>query len=257
MHTNQPNLLMRTFKSFKTRGLLSTILKITRYPFNRFAVQRKRIFYHPNIEDRFTEIYKLNYWGSEESVSGPGSTLRSTENLRKHLPELFERFSIKSIFDAPCGDFNWMRHVIKDYPINYTGGDIVLPIIISHNQKYNNDATKFVHIDLTKQKFPSADLMICRDCLFHLSYEDTKVVLQNFFRSNINYLLTTTYVKSNAFLNKDIKTGEFRHIDLFSAPYNFPINVLFRISDWLEPELEREMCLWSREQIISALKNFN
>jgi hypothetical protein len=245
---------LKTFISVKRRGLLSTLSASRKYASWVFRGRRryKKIFRHSNIEDRFTAIFKINYWGNEESISGSGSRLHATENLRKYLPELFERFSIRSVFDAPCGDFNWMRHVIKDYPIDYTGGDIVLPLITSHDRKYRNNATRFVHIDLTKQKFPSADLMICRDCLFHLSYEDTKAALRNFIGSNINYLLTTTYAKSNTFSNKDIKTGDFRHIDLFSAPYIFPSPVLFRISDWLKPELEREMCLWSRQQIESS-----
>ena len=181
------------------------------------------------------------------------------------MPELFTKFSIKSVFDAPCGDFNWMRYVIKDYRINYIGGDIVLPLIRSHNKTYRNTNTQFIQIDLTKHQFPSANLMICRDCLFHLSFEDAKAVLKNFVESNIDYLLTSTHVNLNNFSNKNVPTGGFRHIDLFSAPYNFPQNVLYRIldwrepepGDWREPEPKREMCLWSREQVTTALNNFN
>jgi hypothetical protein len=84
----------------------------------------------------------------------------------------------------------------------------------------------------------------------------TKKVLENFFESNIKYLFTSTHINSNTFLNKDILSADFRLIDLFSAPYNFPINPLYRISDWIYPEPEREMCLWSREQVGFVLKNF-
>ena len=263
----QPNLLIKTFQSLRKRGLLRTIVRIVKYPFDPFMARQKekRVFGHTNIEDRFTEIYKRNYWDHEESISGSASTLFYTENLRKNLPELFAKFSIKSVFDAPCGDFNWMRYVIKDYPIDYIGGDIVLPLIKSNYEMHKTSNIQFVHIDLTKDQFPSANLMICRDCLFHLSYEDTKAVLKKFVESNIYYLLTSTHINSKNFANKDIKTGSFRHIDLFSAPFNFPQNVLYRIldwrepepEDWREPEPEREMCLWSREQIISALNTFN
>ena len=206
------------------------------------------------IESTFTEIYKRNLWGSNESVSGPGSTLDYTTNLRSRLPELLEEFSIKSVFDAPCGDLNWMKYLLDDIDINYIGGDIVLPLIQSHRLKYKRANVDFIHIDLTKEKFPKSELMICRDCLFHLSFHDTLSVLQNFVDSNIKYLLTTTHKKSNRFENIDITTGGVRLIDLFSAPYHFPQEVLFRIEDWKAPYQEREMCLWSRDQVIGALE---
>lgn len=268
MHGNstQPTLLSRTIQSLKRRGFRRTILRILKYPFDGllFRHKERRVFSLRSIEDRFTEIYKLNYWDHEESVSGSASTLFYTENLRGLLPDLFAKFSIQSVFDAPCGDFNWMKHILKNYPIKYIGGDIVLPLIEGHNKSYKALNIEFVHIDLTKSRFPSVDLMICRDCLFHLSYEDAKAVLANFIESNIRFLLTTTHINSDEFINKNITTGGFRRIDLFLPPYNFPKDVQCRIfdwrdpipGDWREPEPKREMCLWSREQVVATLKRF-
>jgi len=255
----RPNVLYKTFLSLKKRGFLPTILIIAEYPFGRLVARHKanKILRHADIEERFTEIYRSSYWNSAESVSGGGSTLSYTEKLRKGLPDLFAKFSIASIFDAPCGDFNWMRYVIEHHSIDYIGGDIVSPLILSLKERYETNNRRFIHIDLTKSQFPAADLMICRDCLFHLSYDDTQAVLENFLRSDIPYLLTSTHVNSTGLSNKDIKTGDFRLIDLFSAPYNFPQDVLYRIPDWREPGPQREMCLWSREQIGDTLKNFN
>lgn len=216
----------------------------------------RKIIHQLNLEDRFTQIYKINYWGNNESVSGRGSTLMLTSNLRNNLPILFEKFAIKRVFDGPCGDFNWMRHVVDATNIDYIGGDIVLPLIESNQSKYETQRVKFKKIDLTKDVLPEADLMICRDCLFHLSYEDTKQLLDNFVQSNIPYLLTTTYHNDTSFKNKDIITGHFRMIDLFSPPYNFPKEVLFKIDDWVAPESPRSMCLWSKDQIIEAIKIF-
>ena len=204
------------------------------------------------IEATFVHIYKNNLWGNDESVSGPGSTYAYTENLRRMLPVLMQQFSIKSIFDAPCGDLNWMKYLLNDANVDYVGGDIVLPLVESHRANFARENIRFVHIDLTKDMFPQTDLMICRDCLFHLSYRETLLVMQNFVDSKIKYLLTTTHRKSNRFQNADILTGGVRQIDLFAEPYNFPKDVLFRIEDWMPPYQEREMCLWSREQVIQA-----
>lgn len=216
----------------------------------------RKILNSLNLEDRFTQIYHINYWNSNESASGVGSTLKATEKLRVQLPLIFKRFSIESVFDGPCGDFNWMKLVVKETDITYCGGDIVLPLIEKNQSEYGNEKVRFMHIDLTKNAPPSADLMICRDCLFHLSYEDTKLVLSNYIKSNIPFLLTTTYKNHNEFKNQNIVTGHFRFIDLFSPPYNFSRDVLFQVDDWVGTETPRYLCLWSREQIIKAFQDF-
>jgi len=253
-------IIKKIIASIRSIGVTGTLIKLSKHLFNKMFRDQKieeKIFSFQNIEDRFTAIYRNNLWGNFESVSGNGSTLEGTKNLRSKLPELFEKFSIKTIFDAPCGDFNWMRHFLEKSKVNYIGGDIVRPLIDEHNANFQNASTKFLHVDITKDKLPAADLMICRDCLFHLSYNDTKLFLQNFIDSKILYLLTTTYINQGEFSNQDIKTGGFRLIDLLSAPYHFEENVLYRIEDTIPNETPREMCLWSREQIISAMEKFN
>ena len=45
-----------------------------------------------SLEDRFTQIYRGNWWLSDESVSGPGSTLETTEDIRAFLPSLLKQF---------------------------------------------------------------------------------------------------------------------------------------------------------------------
>lgn len=199
-------------------------------------------------QERFEWIYKSNAWGGL-TPSGQGSSLDYTASLRRDLSKLLKDFSIRKVFDAPCGDFNWMRRVLSEVDIRYIGADIVYPLINSLNEKYGGPKTSFIHMDLTTDRFPNADLMICRDCLFHLSFEDAELVLSNFLRSGIPYLLTSTYVNKGAFVNKNIRTGEFRLIDLFADPFNFPKDPLVRIDDWIPPYPERHICLWSRAQI--------
>lgn len=231
------SLARKTVASFKQLGFKETLIRIVQYPFRgRIARHRRRefersILARESIEERFTKIYETNYWGSHESVSGYGSTLESTENVRAVLPELFRKYSIHSVFDAPCGDFNWMQHVLKRCNVRYIGGDIVFPLIQKLNARYASSNIKFIHIDLTKDQFPYADIMICRDCLFHLSYEDTLKLLKNFVKSEIPLLLTTTYVNASQFSNRDIVSGDARAIDLFAPPFNFDKDVLFRFED--------------------------
>jgi len=133
-------LLKKISRSLQQDGVLKTAKKVINYPLN--ALERlhfvKNVLGLGTIEDRFTWIYKNNYWQSKESVSGTGSTLKSTENLRKELPKLIRQLSIKTVFDAPCGDFNWMKHLLPTINVSYIGGDIVRPLIDSHNEKYTS-----------------------------------------------------------------------------------------------------------------------
>jgi hypothetical protein len=201
----------------------------------------------------FANIHERNLWGDSESASGAGSSLRYTENLRKHLPDLFSSLSIKSVYDAPCGDFNWMRKVISGNDILYFGADIV-PALIKKNAKHNQDRRiKFGVADITADKFPKADLWICRDCLFHLSNKDIYLALMNYVSSEVPHILTTTHINATGFKNIDIPTGDFRLIDLFAAPFYLPKEVKIRISDWVDPHPPREMCLWTKEQVSQAL----
>ncbi len=248
------SLLNKVTRSIRSRGVRKTCLKIIRYPFNSLIRKRnwQSVYHSPSVEERFTKIFAKNLWGDEESLSGVGSTLEHTENIRRYLPELIDAFSITSVFDAPCGDFNWMKLVLTKIKTKYIGGDIVKPLIDINNLHYRNPSTTFIHFDIIKDKFPRADLWICRDCLFHLSFDDTFRALERFVESDIPYVLTSTYKNIVEFKNVDIESGSWRLVDLFSAPYCFDKNVLFRIDDWVIPHPPREMCLWSRDQVIRS-----
>ena len=241
--------------SLKRNGIVKTIRISLIYLFTLYKRKKllkkftKNLENH-TVEDKFIWIYKNNWWGSNESLSGNGSTLEYTNNLRKELPKLIIDFNICSVLDAPCGDFNWMKVLLPTLNINYIGADIVQDLVDSNNAKYKNKSIKFLKLNIITDSFPPADLLICRDCLFHLSNEDIQSVLMNFINSKISYLLTTTHKNTNNFKNINIQTGDYRHIDLFSYPFNFPVNTLVRIDDYVLP-LETEICLFSREQILS------
>lgn len=177
-----------------------------------------------NREEIFTDIIDKNKWSysSEEkkiSLSGEGSSLQSTINIRKYLPELFKKYNIQSIIDAPCGDYYWFKEINMDL-YTYTGIDIVKSLIDSNNNLYQKSNIKFEHKDLCKSEIIKADLILCRDCLIHLSDEDSFKVLKNFKNSGSKYLLITTNYENPCNLN--ISTGSFRHLNMQVSPFNFP-----------------------------------
>jgi hypothetical protein len=189
--------------------------------------------------DIFTEIHRRNIWGYQESVSGAGSTLDYTEELRSTLPALLRDLDVQTLLDVPCGDFNWMREV--DLKVaHYIGGDIVSPLIVDMQAKYGSPAREFVVLDLCKDTLPAADLLLVRDCFIHLSEEMIFRALANIIRSDIKYLLATTYPGAR---NRSIRTGDWFAINLCHAPYNFPAPRQI-LNDWKPPFDERCLGLW-------------
>ena len=238
--------------------VVKLVFKIFNYlSFNHYKRKKfeKNLFKTKSVEERFDKIYSTNYWLDDESRSGTGSTLKSTEDIREHLPNIIEKFNIKKLFDAPCGDFNWMSQVLKIVKIDYLGSDIVKDIIVS-NKKYENDKIKFSKLDIIVDELPASDLMICRDCLFHFSYKDIFLFLNNFLSSDIKYILLSGHLNTEyKFENKDIITGDFRKMDLFSKPFNFEKNYIYNFDDKniLEIPHSKQMYLFSKSQIENNL----
>ena len=164
--------------------------------------------------NKFNTIYRNNSWGDPESVSGTGSNMLQTAVIRKELPDIIKSLGAKSILDIPCGDFNWMSTV--NIEIEYIGADIVSDIIEKNNKKYNNDKRKFVSLDITGDDLPKVDIIFCRDCLVHFSFNDIDKAIKNIKRSRSKYLLTTSFTRPAE--NVDIETGSWRPINLQLAP---------------------------------------
>ncbi len=172
-----------------------------------------------SVKDAFTQIYQSNLWNSGVSVSGNGSDGSQTAEIAAHLPRLIKDFKIKTFLDLPCGDFNWMRGVNLGVE-KYTGGDIV-ERVVSRNQRERGDAVhKFVVLDLIRDPLPEADLVFCRDCLVHLSYEDIRLAFENIKHSGIKYLLTTTFTEHPE--NQNIVSGDWRPLNLQLEPFHLP-----------------------------------
>ena len=86
-------------------------------------------------QEIFTTIYNDNHWKSSESVSGGGSELEQTNSVIKEINIILKSYSIKSILDLPCGDFNWMRFVDLA-ETKYIGADIVDKLILNNSNLY-------------------------------------------------------------------------------------------------------------------------
>jgi hypothetical protein len=164
----------------------------------------------------FRDVYQGGLWGSNESASGNGSEMEMTTAIRASLPALFHDYEIKSLLDAPCGDFNWMKTVALP---TYIGMDIVPELIASNLNQY--PGIDFRVGDIILDTLPTVDMVLCRDGLNHLSFDDVMKAIQNFRRS-AKYLALTTYPHCTDIwdIEADLPPYGWRPINLELPPFS-------------------------------------
>ena len=193
----------------------------------------------------FQRAYRERSWGSGESGSGLGSELAATTNIRPWLPHLFQEHGMRSVLDAPCGDWNWMRQVDLA-GIDYTGVDLVPEVIAANINAYTRPGVRFAIADLTRDRLPMTDLILCRDCWIHLSFADIDLMLENFRRSGATWLLTTD--APDVTRNRNQITGlPWRPLNLRLPPFGFPEPVEARVDNL--PEAPMLLCLWRLQDL--------
>ena len=209
----------------------------------RFAEQAEELS-KLGLRQRFERIYSTNLWSDPETRSGTGSSLDSTRVLREKLPEALRELGTRVLLDAPCGDFTWMERVDLG-GISYIGADIVPSIIAENKRRFARESRHFLELDLTRDPLPDADVLLCRDCLVHLSYENTSRLFKNLRRSKIRYILMTSFPGRGD--NKDVEDGDWRPLDFEAPPFDFPPPRLTIVEECEEEGgsyADKSLCAW-------------
>jgi hypothetical protein len=208
----------------------------------------------------FQKVYQDNLWTSEESASGYGSERWVCENLIRELPLVMKKYGVKSLLDAPCGDFNWMQHV-NMRGVTYLGGDIVPEIIEQNNHKYGDSTTSFQVLDIVENKIPKVDMIFIRDLFIHCTLDLIVKSLHNIVNSGCSYIFLTQDTldsryppEGNVELEraKDGVSYEFRFLNMTLAPFHLPapLEIIYEAKEvW---DGHKTMALWSRAQLIEA-----
>jgi hypothetical protein len=198
----------------------------------------------------FDNIFRNAGWGSRESVSGVGSEAANAKKYVSELAYCLRDLGAHSIFDAPCGDLNWILPAVAG--LDYTGGDISPALIESLRPKHPGLALRV--FDICEDEFPRADVWHCRDCLFHLPLADVKRSLINFIRSDIPYALLTTHRSRLLHRNLDIPVGGWRYLDLEQPPFSLPRPKAYLRDFRFGRDFPRFVGLWTRQQVSEALR---
>ena len=222
------------------------------------VVAQKRFLEHRaelesrDLPGRFEYIFSTNLWSSDESRSGAGSTLQETGTLRNSLPGLLYDIGTKTLLDIPCGDFHWLSDV--DLGVSYVGADIVQTLVNENAARYASPQRQFLRLDLTRDLLPKADVVLCRDCLVHLSYSNISRAISNIKRSGATYLLMTNFLELEE--NRDIEDGDWRPLNFQRAPFHFDvpqISVLENCGEEGGAYSDKALCLWRTAEIPDQL----
>jgi hypothetical protein len=185
----------------------------------RFAAERDN-FAGLGLAAWFERIEQTNLWGAASSVSGLGSEDAATAVIRDALPLLLQRLGAHSLLDAPCGDAGWIGRIKLD--LDYTGVDIVPSLIAANRQRVARGelSGRFLVADITREALPRADVVLCRDCLVHLSFCNIARAVANFRASGAHFLLVTTFPEWDG--NRDCEDGDWRVLNMEKAPFDWP-----------------------------------
>lgn len=175
-----------------------------------------------DVADTFRVTYAAAGWVHgevQESRSGVGSELSATEGLLDLIEEAMTLLNSRSMVDVGCGDWNWMKR--RPFAFDYTGVDIV-PEVVAANQRHAGESVRFAVCNAIEECPPPADFALCREVIFHLSFAHAKKLIDNVKRSAKYMCVTTDF---DIIFNSDIRTGDFRQINLLRAPFSFPAPV--------------------------------
>jgi len=207
------------------------------------------------MEEIFTKIYNENYWGDVDSISGAGSNLYQTKIIINSLPNILKQYKISTILDIPCGDFYWMNKVNLN-GINYIGADIVGELVELNIKNYKSNNISFKKLNLVEDSLPKVDLIFCRDCLVHFSFENIYKSIINICNSQSKYFMTTTFTEREK--NVDIETGQLRPLNFRKSPFYFPNPIQIINEECTENDniyCDKSLGLWNINDI--QLLNYN
>lgn len=219
---------------------------------------------------KFTEIYNNHSWaGGEETRSGSGSTLNSTQNTVPLLQNFISNYRIRTLVDVGCGDGLW---ILKIIPLlrRYQGHDIVAELIEKNKIRAKERGLRGVSYSVLNpvHEIPEkADAILFRDVAIHLPNELIIKSFSNFVASGSKYLITTNFPnepETSKFyerLNGPVRIGKYRRVDYSKEPFLLP-DPIFRIQDnEINPDglmagkhKNRELAVYRLDQIKDRVK---
>ena len=177
------------------------------------------------------QVYSMNLWGDNDTsfYSGVGSHHpKIVEPYIEVVSSFLNSFEVPpSVCDLGCGDFNVGREFLK-LTSKYIAVDIVEPLIEFNSKKFDQENLEFHCLDIAVDDLPSADIVILRQVLQHLSNSEVQAILKKL--KDFKNLILTEHLPSGDFTpNKDIISGQGTRLkkqsglNILAPPFNFEV----------------------------------
>jgi len=186
-------------------------------------------------------------FGTPETYCGSGSYIQNTKETISWIQDMLKLTKTKSILDLGCGDWNWMKEVNLE-GIHYTGIDLDEEFIEENKEKYPQHT--FLVADALKGKYPTVDLVICRDLLLHLKDEDIAKILEKIINSKSIYFMTSSHMGG---ANRDFSNREKKKVYTRRKRPSRRVNLL--IPPWCFESPEYYVEESSQNRIFGVWKN--
>ena len=177
------------------------------------------------------QIYEQHLWGGKafDFYSGIGS--HDPKTITPYLDVVINFLKSKNnaltVCDLGCGDFNIGKHLVE-HTKTYFAIDIVESLINRNKMLFQRDNLEFLCLDISKDKLPTADCVILRQVLQHLSNTEIQNIVSKL--SDYKYIILTEHLpKGNFVPNKDkiasqgIRLKQNSGVDLLVKPFNLKV----------------------------------
>lgn len=165
----------------------------------------------------FDHIYSQKMW---RKGSGDGSTPENTEAYREFLQQFIREQGIRSIVDAGCGDWQFMR-LVDLRGIDYLGID-VSEVVMRTTKAHGREGVRFIEGDVRTVSLPAADLLVMKDVLQHWSADDILGFVPQLARFRFCLFTNDLDRSRSGEINRDISAGGYRSLDLTGRPFRLP-----------------------------------
>ncbi len=171
----------------------------------------------------FDGIYARGGWGRQSAgegvvSSGVGSEPSNSVKYEETIAEIIRREGYRSVLDIGCGDFQVSRRILDRCgpEVSYIGLDASEVIVKRNQAEHGNERVRFAVADATEDQLPSADCVLIREVLQHLSNAAVARVLANLGGHANVYVTNTVYTNARK-INVDIPTGPTTRVALKSG----------------------------------------
>jgi len=125
--------------------------------------------------------------------------------------------------------------------------------IAIRNSKLSSCKPDIDLFDIMMNNSPNFDLWMCYSILFYFFFRDIRKSSYNFSRSFVKFILLPLYKEQSA-ENKNVATGDVRHLDLLKLSFKLINKKIFkRLDYYILPAPPGEISLSTRKYFIKML----